>query len=240
MSCSQMPLLQRLAVESPWLIRREPWRSHLTGCPSCREEQGALERSLVVFRRLESESRERELNVPTWEDFSRTLAGLEQRRGAFSRLRVPMAAATALVILIGGLLFWPEGPVLQPRPAKIVTLEPEQHRQLRVVTREPAELRFVASGAPIAAQPAAAPMLGPPAPPGAEEAVATVDPGSQGMEQVTRAPVLLFRSLQQQRTMRQDSGPWPRIPLEVMPASAPYVVDPAFIGRAPRSPLPVR
>jgi hypothetical protein len=242
MSCSQIPLLQRLTVESPEVVRREPWRSHLAECPACRGEHSSLVRSLVMFRRLEGESREREFNLPDWEDFSRLLDGLEGRRGGFSRLRVPVVAATALMILTAGLLFWPADPVLEPRPARIVTLKPEQHRQLRVVTREPAQPRFVTDATPIPPPPSSSPVLGPPAPPGAKEAevVATAGPVARPNARENTAPVVLFRSLQQARTMREASGPWPRAPLNVMPASTPYVVDPAFIGRSPHAPQPVR
>ena len=254
MSCNQRLLLQRLAVEEPEALETVLWQEHLADCAECRADRYALARSLAVFRQFESQPAA--VSGPSWEKFSRTLER-SQRRQSRLFVRVPLAAASLLVAVSTGVLFWPvaEQTTEQPRPARIVTVQPSQRQQMQDVlstslqgtaaigeagiTHESAApvqtspVRFdlprrdtasvatvpVMDGQSAAAEPAA-PSAGP-----------RIVFGSQDGE---RAPVLLFRSLQQQQRGRQG-------PFQVMPVFSPAHRDSgSVLPRALLSPLPIR
>jgi hypothetical protein len=251
MSCRQQPLLQRLTVEEPAALAAPAWQAHLEACPECRAERHALARSLAVFRQFESQPPPS--SGPSWEVLSAALER-ERRQGRVgARLRVPLAAASLLVAVSAGVLLWPvaQEPEL-PRPAKIVTLLPEQQEQLRTVlhsslqppaavaepglTHEtpraaPREPRFVLRGmGPAGMQPRLTLVdetVGPPEP---------ADPAQPGMfrsDEGERAPELLFRSLQQRRAGS--------LPIQLLPVFAPSHPDPgSILPRALATPRPIR
>ena len=250
MSCEQKPLLQRLAVEHPAALQAPSWKSHLESCLPCRQERHSLERSLAVFRQFESQPPPRTLAGPSWDVMAAALR--RHRRGPLARARVPLAAASLLVALGSGLLLWPgaQAPSL-PRPATIVTLQPDAQDQLRRVLHS--SLQAPAAGVQggpshesraVAAVPEVRFVLTEPA---STTGGPVADAGSAGSAEAAnageesffarpereQAPVLLFRSLQQRRS--QDA------PLQVLPVLAPLHTDPGgLLPRALLTPRPIR
>jgi hypothetical protein len=245
MSCRQLPLLHRLAVEQPRALDAPPWRAHLEQCPECRRERYTFSRSLAVFRQFESQPPPASVTGPSWEQFSAALAHSERRQGVRLRMQVPLAAASLLVAVSAGVLLWPvtQGP--EPTsPAKIVTLKPEHAAQLRSVLNSSLQAPIpMTEGTDVSPQPMAvlddgAPLDAPratfvedrtnpadAAPPGDGEL------GARPTDE--RAPVLLFRSLQQRRA-RQG-------PIQVMPVFAPVHQDRGgLLPRALLVPRPIR
>lgn len=214
MSCKQASLLQRLAVEHPAALETPGWQEHLKECEECRHERFALARSLAVFRQFESRVPP-SVTGPSWEQVSRALVRSRRRRSP--RLRIPLAAASLLVAVSSGVLLWPvtQGPEL-PSPAKIVTLQPEQQLQLRDVLHSSLQAPLAATDVGLA-EPVRSEAPGPMAldvpqdasarpevtyvddPLGSTPAPTLSDPELTDSYGSERAPVLLFRSLQQRR-----------------------------------------
>jgi len=127
MFCNQRSLLQRLVVEHPAVLDTAPWRLHLEGCEECRRERYSLQRSLGVFRQFESQLPPGGLPVPSWERFSQALARQRRRGPGNLRFRAPLVAASLLVAVSSGLLFWPVAQDRElPRAIPIVTEQAPQ------------------------------------------------------------------------------------------------------------------
>jgi hypothetical protein len=255
MSCNQQPLLRRLAVDEPALLDTAPWRTHLEACETCRRERYSLNRSLAVFRQVAALPAGASPQGPSWEAFSRTL-DRQRRHHSRLRVRVPLAAASLLVAVSTGVLFWPVAQEQEtPRPARIIRVQPEQQVQMQSMLRStlhdpPATLAGAGTSheSPVrgetpatrfslqASEPqAGAPLLV------AEEPVLPVAAPANDFPRISfgrrdgeRAPVLLFRSLQQQERGRQA-------PIQVLPVFAPTHRDPgSLLPRALLLPLPIR
>jgi hypothetical protein len=240
MSCKQIPLLQRLAVEHPSALDAAAWRAHLEQCPECRRERYTLSRSLAVFRQFETQPPPAPATGPSWEQFSAALARSERRQGLRLRVRVPLAAASLLVAVSAGVLLWPvtQGPEEPASPATTVTLKPEHEAQLRSVLSNsleaplPMDEGTEASPQPMAVLDAGAPLELPRAT-FVDEQTAPSDSDLLARPADERAPVLLFRSLQQ-RHARQG-------PIQVMPVFAPVHQDRGgLLPRALLVPRPIR
>ncbi|HEX9844191.1 MAG TPA: hypothetical protein VGC20_15640 [bacterium] len=257
MSCKQQPLLQRLAVEAPAALKSPAWTVHLAACPECRTERHGLERSLAVFRQFEAQRLPDGLTGPSWERVSRALARAQRR--PFARLRVPLAAASVLVAVSTGVLLWPvaQEESQLPRPAKLVTLKPEQHLELRRVLNSSLEPPVAATAREgthetVTAAPAAGadapvlrvrglePAVVKPATLVARQEAPAPEPEPQeatpsifGRTPTERTPVLLFRSLQQRRGRTSA--------LQALPVFAPLQPDAGSLVRhALQSPRPIR
>jgi len=254
MSCNQRMLLQRLAVEEPEALKTTAWQAHLADCPECRHDRYALGRSVAVFRQFESQPGAA-VTGPSWETFSRTLAQ-SRRRQSHLRVRVPLAAASLLVAVSSGVLFWPVSQQTeQPQPARIVTLQPVQEQQLQHVLRsslqgtaavaqsgtthespapaQPPAVRFDLRSQDSAAM-AALPVVEREQAPSERLASESAPRIAFGRPDSERAPVLLFRSLQQQQRGLHS-------PIQVMPVFAPVHRDPGgVLPRALLAPLPIR
>lgn len=259
MSCNQHLRVRRMAVEDPAALDAQPWKAHLETCAECRQARYRLERSLAVFRHFEGRQPEDAPTGPDWEQFSHALARSRRQRQFRLGFRVPLAAASLLVAVSSGALLWPvfeEQSV--PRPPKIITLRPDQrahlNRVLQTSLMEPqvvqpagraahegpaqaasAPARFVVrgldaqAGAPGEAS-AVANDLG-----RADAASAPVIVPGQGLarQEGERAPVLLFRSLQQRRVQRA--------PVQVLPIFAPVHKDGGSSFSLPlQMPRPIR
>lgn len=109
MSCDQLPLVRRIAVERPKALDLAIWKAHLDVCPECREERFALARSLAVYRQMESQERDAVTPGPTWETFAVTLAREQRWQRMRSRIRAPLAAASVFVAVALGAVLWPIG-----------------------------------------------------------------------------------------------------------------------------------
>jgi hypothetical protein len=248
MSCKQLPLLQRLSVEYPAVLGSPAWKAHLEECEECRRERRAMERSLAVFRHFESQPPPAHVTGPSWESVSQAVARSTRQRARL-RVRVPLAAASLLVAVSSGVLLWPvtQGPEL-PLPARIVTLQPDQQAQLSDVLHSSLQADSTARPEALATAPAEAPVFtersvdpaaaGPRATFAEDSTPVSEVPASTGQDvfgrpDAERAPVLLFRSLQQRRS-RQE-------PIPVIPVFAPVHSD--LSGLLPRGllmPRPIR
>ncbi|HKI97531.1 MAG TPA: hypothetical protein VKB51_03550 [bacterium] len=210
-------------------------------CSECRRERYGLDRSLAVFRQFASQPAAGRATGPSWEQFSQVLAASKPQRGSRLRFRVPLAAASLLVAVSSGLLLWPvtQEPDL-PQPAKIVNLQPEHQAQLQSVLHSSLLAPATTERVMDAVEPQAMTQ-------GEEAARATLvddtttlgdqaamtDSGIFGQQETERAPVLLFRSLQQQRAHPE--------PIPVMPVFAPVHTDSgSLLPRGLLSPRPIR
>jgi hypothetical protein len=249
MSCNQRLLLERLAVEDPTALNMPMWEAHLEECLECRRERYSFARSLAVFRQFEAQSPAPAVAGPSWERLTRELER-DRRHRSRLRVRVPLAAASLLVAVGTGVLLWPvaQEPDLPP-PARIVTLQPAERTQLQNVLdsslQVPTRAQEAASHTTraVAEQPPADfPLRGASAQPPTAQPVLDrsgfASPDAPrivfGRSDGERAPVLLFRSLQQQRRGSQ-------LPIEALPVFAPVHRDMgSLLPRALVAPLPIR
>ena len=133
MSCNQLGLMRRLAVESPQTLGGEAWKAHLLDCPECRGERDGLERSLAIYRQLEHKFLETIPEAPGWEQFSRRL----EQRGATQRktrrgmaLMAASVAASVSLVALGGALMAHRPDSSAPSPARIVRVSQAQREHL--------------------------------------------------------------------------------------------------------------
>jgi len=133
MSCERKDLMRRLAVESPQALESPTWKEHFQSCPDCREARGGLERSLAVFRRLESESLSAMPEAPGWERFNRSLMQrqwedrVSRRR---RRLTVVAVAASLGLVAMGSVMAYQALQTENSYPAQIVRVSPDQREHL--------------------------------------------------------------------------------------------------------------
>ena len=156
MSCDQLLLMQRLAVEQNETLASDDWQDHFAACEECRAEWNAFSRSLTIFRQLEQERVSRFSASPSWEDFSRKLSA-DWRRWQFFRglrlrkLRFPVAAAVVATLTVGGVSMWVKegGDKTSPRTTANQTAEISPDRATGALPRipriVPRQLNFVSS-----------------------------------------------------------------------------------------------
>ncbi len=250
MFCNQRMLVQRLVVEEPAVLDLAPWRLHLEGCKECRRERYTLQRSLGVFRQFESQLPPGGLPVPSWERFSYTLAQQRRWRLASLRFLAPLAAASLLVAVSSGVLFWPVTPErVPPGPSPLVTLQPEQPA-LQGSLGGPSDAAQAAPSQEAVASAPTVPVrftlrsfqpLGADAMATAIDATATLPGHAADGEQLvvfgnqgsSEAPLQMFSSLQGRRSRHG--------PIQVLPVFAPVHRDPgSLLPRSLLSPLPIR
>ena len=109
MSCDQLLLVQRLAVDQNEVLASDDWQYHIAACEECRAEWNAFSRSLTIFRQLERERVSQFSASPSWEDFSQKLASDWRRWRMFRKLRFPVAAAVVATLTVGGVSMWVKG-----------------------------------------------------------------------------------------------------------------------------------
>lgn len=245
MFCNQRSLLQRLVVEDPAVLDTAPWRLHLQGCEECRRERYTLQRSLGVFRQFESQLPPGGLPVPSWERFSQTLA--RQRHWGLGnlRFRAPLAAASLLVAVGSGVLFWP---VAQDRELPVAGLfvteqAPQASPTGPAAARDVVAQDVVARASSVPArftvrsfQPQGADAVATPL----DDSAALASNAADGEQRVVfsgqgsaEAPTLLFSALQGRRSRHG--------PIQVLPVFAPAHRDPgSLLPRALLTPLPIR
>ena len=263
MPCDQQLLVKRLAVENPASLHLPPWRDHLQSCATCRAEQYAYERSLAVFRQFESQPLPESLSGPGWEQLSIALARSKRARPSPRHWRIPIAAASVLVIATASVVLWTRTAGIDPQPAQVVHLKPEHRVHLQRVLREsltepPRQIvvHESRSSHPQPAAPAQPPAsfvtsaathpAGTARQPSPEVGTAPLGPiivvrSERGPAQRgVKAPVLLFRSLQQRRQFGSQAIRRRRGAVTLMPVSAPVMTDPAMMSQAELLPRPIR
>ncbi|MDH5752712.1 MAG: hypothetical protein OEZ59_09885 [Deltaproteobacteria bacterium] len=132
MSCNRLEMLCRLLVDGIEALRTVEWKSHLEKCPICRGEKLRLERSISVFRQMETErldSMEVQDGEPAWEAFREKLEQSSRRRMQL-RIQVVSVAAVVLVAVLGSVFTMNAVTRNSPRPAKIVRVHPKLHEHL--------------------------------------------------------------------------------------------------------------
>lgn len=109
MSCDQLLLVQRLAVDQNETLASDDWQEHFVACEECRAEWDAFSRSLAIFRQLELERVSQFAASPSWEDFSEILAADWWRWRILRKLRFPVAVAVVATLTVGGVAIWVKG-----------------------------------------------------------------------------------------------------------------------------------
>lgn len=246
MPCDRQNTVRHLAVESPEVLRGEPWAGHLQNCGECRAERMAFEGSLAVFRQIEGERLQYDDLGPDWEEFSRVLAhskGPFSRRGWLRPSMIGAAAAAAVAIMVTGILMWPASNSEEPALPNLITISPEQQLKIEQTQR----LRFVGGGnlrsrpgnsthsVQVPIQVFTFPDRRTPSRPSVRQSPVFTLPASNP------PPVQLFRSLKQKRTLVIRK--LPRRPLlspisSAAPSGQPGGEDPAAEPATPPSGSP--
>jgi hypothetical protein len=127
-----------MAVERPEGLAGEPWASHLRTCAICRGEAASHVRSLAVFQAIEAQALASHSSALAWESFASVL---EQQQAAEERARsrawwsIPLVAAAAGVLAVGGVLGWHRYQEDTTTPARIVRVQPHEQQSMEDMVR---------------------------------------------------------------------------------------------------------
>lgn len=203
MPCERAELLQHLAVTEPETLKAPAWRQHLADCASCSKLLFSMERSLAVFQQLESESRAGCPLGPTWQTLQHKLQQ-HSRRSRTLRQVLPTVAAASLLVLVAGVvsLSWHRGAAPRIANRQAVAAVPaslqaslQGAQQVTAVARKEYRGLLVHRFGDTPPVAVTTPVIFPTA----------VFPTAQAEQAApaARAPVVLFRSLRQMRSIQE-------------------------------------
>jgi hypothetical protein len=136
--------LRRALVDQPESIRQEPWLGHLQDCAQCRQESHAWQRSLAVYRQLETERLADLPPGPSWDRLAAALAqdGSPRRR----RWRLPLVAAVGAAVMVTGAI---SGTYLATSRGAIGTMASSQTARRETAERAPLSMSQSIPAAPV-------------------------------------------------------------------------------------------
>ena len=136
MPCKLTKSLQESVIQSPRLLNSEEWQPHLKTCDHCFQEAKILDKSLELYLQLETAETTRLPEIQVWNEVEQKI-GTPPRLIYFPQRTKGLAAAAAIIFLVGISLWWQSTTSIDPQILASATSLPANYQVEDIQMHQP-------------------------------------------------------------------------------------------------------